>query len=142
MVYRFSKLAVETHICVWSLNGSRKYYQAISFNDETQICVSTACTPTPKLLQLINGRFDVAAVDVDNRGKKELVFATGAGFNHGVGPGSGNKFAQGIAAVGRAGHRLRTPEGSPVPLTAAVAQEAAGIVAVVDQFVAAAPARM
>ena len=82
----------------------------------------------------------MAAVGVDNRGKKELVFAAGAGFNHGVGPG--NEFAQGIAAVGRAGHRLRTPEGSPVPLTAAVAQEAAGIVAVIDQFVAAAPVRV
>ena len=53
---------------------------------------------------------------MDNRGKKKLVFAAGAGFNHGVGPGPGNKFAQGIATVGRAGHRLRTPEGSPVRL--------------------------
>ena len=35
LVYRFGKHAVETHICVWSLNGPRKYYQAISFNDET-----------------------------------------------------------------------------------------------------------
>ena len=50
LVYRVGKLAVETHICVWSLNGSHKYYQAISFNDETQICVSIACTSTPKLL--------------------------------------------------------------------------------------------
>ena len=50
LVYRFGKHAVETHICVWSLNGSRKYYQAILFNDETQICASTACTPTPELL--------------------------------------------------------------------------------------------
>ena len=50
LVYRFGKHAVETPICVSSLNGSRKYYQAISSNDETQIGVSTACTPTPKLL--------------------------------------------------------------------------------------------
>ena len=91
---------------------------------------------------LINGRFDVAAVDVGNWSKKGLVFAAGARFNHGVGPGPGNEFAQGIAAVGHAGHRLRTPEGSPVPLTAAVAQEAAGIVAVIDQIVADAPARV
>ena len=91
---------------------------------------------------LIYGRFDVAAVGVDNRGKKELVFAAGAGFNHGVGPGPGNEFAQGIAAAGRAGHCLRTPEGSPVPLTAAVAQETAGIVAVVDQIGSAALARV
>ena len=53
----------------------------------------------------------MAAVGVGNRSKKGLVFTAGAGFNHGVGPGPGNEFAQGIAVVGRAGHNLRTPEG-------------------------------
>ena len=46
--YRFGKPAVETPVCVWSLNGSRKHYQAISFNDETQTGVSAAGASTPK----------------------------------------------------------------------------------------------
>jgi hypothetical protein len=33
LVYRFGKHAIETRTCVSSLNGLRKYYQAISFND-------------------------------------------------------------------------------------------------------------
>ena len=64
-MYRFGELAVETHICVWSLNCSREYYQAISINDETQICVSTACTSTPEialgiLMQAAGGYYLVA----------------------------------------------------------------------------------
>ena len=45
--YRVGTLAVEPPICVWSLHGSRQCYQAISFNDGTQIGSSTAGPSTP-----------------------------------------------------------------------------------------------